>query len=64
MKKKLIPALPVFLCLVLAGPAASQATREQTAAVRTAAQYRVVPNVVYSVADNYESKLDLYLPRG
>jgi acetyl esterase/lipase len=29
-----------------------------------AAQYRVVPNVVYGVADNYESKLDLYVPRG
>lgn len=64
MKNKLISALPVFLCIVLAAPAASQATREEAAAVRMAAQYRVVPNVVYSVADNYESKLDLYLPRG
>ena len=64
MKRMLTATVPVFLCIVLAGPIESQATPEQRAAVRTAAQYRVVANVVYSVADNHEAKLDLYLPRG
>lgn len=56
--------LSLVLCAALAAPALSQRTPEQRSAVRMAAQYRVVPNVVYGVADNYESKLDLYVPRG
>jgi acetyl esterase/lipase len=50
--------------LALAGPLHAQGTTEQRAAVSISAQYRIVPNVVYGVADNFETKLDLYLPRG
>ncbi|MDA0330281.1 MAG: alpha/beta hydrolase [Gemmatimonadetes bacterium] len=61
---KLSAALPIILGLMLAGPAASQTTPAQRSYVATAAQYRVVSNVVYGVADGFETKLDLYLPRG
>jgi acetyl esterase/lipase len=54
----------LLLVLPLAAPAWAQGTPEQRAAVSISAQYRVVPNVVYGVADNFETKLDLYLPRG
>lgn len=64
MKRTLIATVPVLLCLALAAPALSQETPEQGSAVAIAAGYRVVSNIVYSVADNYEAKLDLYLPRG
>lgn len=49
---------------VLAAPAEAQGTPEQRAAVTIAADYRIVPNVVYGVADNFETSLDLYVPRG
>jgi acetyl esterase/lipase len=58
------PAPALLLCLALAGPLHAQGTTEQRAAVSISAQYRIVPNVVYGVADNFETKLDLYLPRG
>ena len=63
--KRLTPAIvPILACVVLAGPVHSQTTDAQKAAVVTAAAYRVVSNVVYHVADGFEAKLDLYLPRG
>ena len=63
--KRLTPAIvPILACVVLAGPVHSQTTDAQKAAVVTAAAYRVVLNVVYHVADGFEAKLDLYLPRG
>jgi acetyl esterase/lipase len=45
-------AAPVF--------AQPQLSPETTWAARLAAQYRVVPNIVYLVANNYEAKLDIY----
>lgn len=64
MRSLLAVAFTTCITLTSVAQAASQATPEQGAAVRMASSYRVVPNVVYSVADNFESKLDLYLPRG
>ncbi|HUP51234.1 MAG TPA: alpha/beta hydrolase [Longimicrobiales bacterium] len=58
------PAPALLLCLALAGPLHAQGTPEQRAAVSISAQYRIVPNVVYGVSDNFETKVDLYLPRG
>lgn len=58
------PAPALLLCVALAAPAHAQGTPEQRATVAISAQYRIVPNVVYGVADNFETKLDLYLPRG
>lgn len=47
-----------------AAPAHAQGTPEQRAAVTIAADYQIVPNIVYGVADNFETRLDLYRPRG
>ncbi len=63
MDKKLFACGWALLCTALALPVLAQGTPEQRAAVRMAADYRVVPNVVYGVADNFETSLDLYLPR-
>jgi acetyl esterase/lipase len=47
-----------------AAPAFAQGTPEQRAAITIAADYQIVPNIVYGVADNFETRLDLYRPRG
>ncbi len=64
MRSLFAVAFTTCITLTSVTRAVAQATPEQGAAVRMASSYRVVPNVVYSVADNFESKLDLYLPRG
>jgi acetyl esterase/lipase len=56
--------LAVALAAATAGPALAQGTPEQRGSVTIAAEYRIVPNIVYGVADNFETRLDLYLPRG
>jgi len=57
--------LLILLLGALAAPLGAQTTEAQrAAAVLGSVAYRVVPNVVYQVADGYEAKLDLYLPRG
>ena len=57
-------------CLVALGgvvlsPAASVAQLDQTAAWAShlSNEYRVVPNVTYHVANGFENRVDLYLPR-
>jgi acetyl esterase/lipase len=62
--KGLLLVLIAALVLGAACRVNAQGTPEQRAAVAIAAQYRIVPNVVYGMADNFETKLDLYLPRG
>lgn len=62
MRKMRSAATHVLLLATLVGVAQAQSTPEQSA-VSMAARYRVVSNVVYSVADGHESKLDLYIPR-
>ena len=56
--------LAVILILLLT-VTISSAQLSETAAwtVDLSNKYRVVPNVTYSVANNYECKLDVYLPR-
>ena len=64
MKRMTLAMMPILACVALSGPVHSQTTDAYRAAVVTAAAYRVVPNVVYHVADGFEAKLDLYLPQG
>jgi acetyl esterase/lipase len=64
LSKGLLGASVAALVLATAPRAEAQGTAEQRAAVSIATQYRIVPNVVYGTADNFETKLDLYLPRG
>ena len=51
--------LAAFVC---GAPAQAEDVAEWTASLGGA--YRVRPNIVYSTANGYENKLDLYLPRG
>lgn len=55
--------LPLFLLLALAGASSAQLSNDERAAVLLYHGYEVVPNITYSIANNYESKLDLYRPR-
>ncbi len=64
MKKSLLASVLALAWVVLALPALAQGTAEQRAAVAMAAEYRIVPNVVYGIQNNFETKVDLYLPRG
>lgn len=65
MKRTKPVTLLILLLGALAAPLGAQTTEAQrAAAVLGSVAYRVVPNVVYQVADGYEAKLDLYLPRG
>jgi len=59
-----VVAATLALAAARPGPALAQGTPEQRATVTISADYRIVPNVVYGVADNFETKLDLYIPRG
>jgi acetyl esterase/lipase len=52
------------LLAVLVAPVRAQGTPEQRATVAIAGDYRIVPNIVYGTESNFETKLDLYLPRG
>ena len=49
---------------LLAGSGAARAQLSDTTAflAHVSNQYRVIPNVVYHVANNHDNKLDLYLP--
>lgn len=59
-------SIPVLMAAVMlaAGALPARAQLSETAAflAQVANEYRVVPNVVYHVANNYENKLDLYVP--
>ncbi len=57
--------LTALLLAALLFPAAVPAQLSDTAgwAAQVSNQYRLVPNVTYSTANNWESKLDLYLRR-
>jgi acetyl esterase/lipase len=51
------------LATVLASAALAQLSDTAAWAAYLASQYRIVPNVTYLTANNYESKLDLYISR-
>ena len=50
--------------LVLPGSALAQLDDTEVWASHLSNEYRVVPNVTYGLVNNWEAKLDLYLPRG
>ena len=63
-KQWLVLVMSVAMVMTLVGPGAARAQLSDTTAflADVSNQYRVVPNVVYHVADTHENKLDLYLP--
>jgi acetyl esterase/lipase len=53
-----------FIAVVLLTPAAAHAqTTPGTWAANVPNEYRVVPNITYLTANNFEAKLDVYVPR-
>ena len=50
--------------LVLPGSALAQLDDTEVWASHLSNEYRVVPNVTYGLVNNWETKLDLYLPQG
>src|SRR5207249_627663 len=60
--RKIISALGAFFLFVLGLQA--QSTGVSAFAAETQVGYRVVPNITYITANNYEAKLDLYQARG
>ena len=56
--------LVMVIAVILLGSGAARAQLSDTTAFlgHVSNQYRLVPNVVYHVANNHENKLDLYLP--
>lgn len=64
MKQACLRGAFVMAALAFAVPIVAQDSDVADAMVGIAASYRVVPNVVYHVADGFESKLDVYAPTG
>ena len=55
----------VFLCaVILAVSISAQAQLTETAAWASTLRYRIVPNVTYITANNFDAKLDIYTPQG
>lgn len=63
MNRMFVGGLVVALGFSWTAPAAPQQRDAAAASVAIAASYRVVPDVTYHVADGFEAKLDLYVPR-
>ncbi len=65
MPQKKWPVTFAFVVMILvsgSGAVSAQLSETTSFLANVSNQYRVVPNVVYHVANNYENKLDLYLP--
>src|SRR5262245_61407600 len=60
--RALLPALLLSLSLLSAPSAWGQLSEAAAWAVQVRTQYRIVPNLTYLSANNWEAKLDLYLP--
>src|SRR5688572_5622169 len=56
-------AAALIALAVLPWAAHGQLSEQAFWAARAASEYRIVPDVTYLTANNFESKLDLYLPR-
>src|SRR5690242_6870904 len=57
-------ALPTLLALAAFAPgAAAQLSEAAAFAAQAQNQYRIVPNITYLTANNYEDKLDVYVPK-
>ncbi len=65
MLKKFSFAVSMFSAIVALSSitASAQLPEGAARAVQVANEYRVVPDVTYLTANNYEAKLDIYLPR-
>jgi len=64
IRRSLLSALAVAaLAAGLAPPAHAQLSDTAAWAAHLSNQYRVVPNITYLTANNYEAKLDVYAPR-
>ena len=64
MSKRILVLLLLVLLLLWAAPlAAAQSPDTATWAATAANQYRVVPNLTYLTANNWEAKLDVYARR-
>jgi acetyl esterase/lipase len=64
IRRSLLTALTVAaLAAGLAPPAHAQLSDTAAWAAHLSNQYRVVPNLTYLTANNYEAKLDVYAPR-
>jgi acetyl esterase/lipase len=55
-------ALLLAALALAAAPARAQLSETGTWAALVGSQYRVLPNITYLTANNYDAKLDLYLP--
>ena len=67
MNRKTLTAVVVLVVagiLALPGSALAQLDDTEVWASHLSNEYRVVPDVTYGLANNWETKLDLYLPRG
>jgi hypothetical protein len=53
-----------LLCLIGIAPAQTELSDVATWAVDVGLSYSIIPNVTYSVANNYECKLDAYIRKG
>lgn len=61
----IVAGLVVVLAGTLAASTASaQLSPSDTAAAELSIGYRIIPNLTYYTANSYESKLDIYQPRG
>jgi acetyl esterase/lipase len=63
MLKKLSVSLLLSLFLLPANAAYAQLSDKAAWAADATIQYRVVPNITYLTANNYDAKLDVYTPR-
>ena len=61
MKRLLTRVALAFVCAALANPVQAQGTDAERAAVLSSVAYRVVPNVVYGVADGYPFQVLEYI---
>lgn len=64
LMQRRLDALPValLLLLILERPGAAQIPDYARRAVELSHEYRVIPNVIYHTANNYDAKLDVYTP--
>ncbi len=65
-KNVAMAAMMLAMAAVLLAPATARAQLDDTEvwASHLSNEYRVVPNVTYGLVNNWETKLDLYLPEG
>ncbi len=61
MKKSILITVCIFF-LIVTMPALSQLPESASTVIKLSEGFRVYPNQTYHVSNNWEAKLDLYLP--